>query len=191
MDQSKIEAYDGHLARYMETQDETELKAAFKLLDQAGNGLVSPEDYLPFSTSDKGPEEAKASVAKLFRAADLNQDGYLDEKEFVTLIQRMTDVEVVEGDPMSPEDMHFEKLLDLYDESKDSKHLEACFQLIDTNGDGVISLAELKQSYLCRGAKDTEVAARMVMSAGDLNQDGVLSLAEFVALVGEAGGAGD
>jgi Ca2+-binding EF-hand superfamily protein len=83
------------------------------------------------------------------------------------------------------------QLLVLYSESSDVKHLQACFQLIDRDRDGVISLEELQQSCLCRGAKDREVAARVLMQAGDLDQNGVLSLAEFVGLVGGAYSEGD
>lgn len=183
---SECEAYQNHLQKYLESRDLAQLKAAFQLLDQDGDGLVSPQDFLAFPVPGQSPEEAQAKVDRIFRIGDLNQDGFLDEKEFATIVQEITSLELVEDDPMSPEDEHFEELLALYDSSNDIKHLEACFQLIDTNGDGVISLEELKRSYLCRGAKDTQMAAKVLMQSGDLNQDGVLSVAEFVALVAEA-----
>lgn len=74
------------------------------------------------------------------------------------------------------------QLLERYQSTNDVSHLEACFQMIDKDKNGVISLKELKQSFLLNGVKDRDVAAGMLMQAGDLNQDGVLSLPEFVAL---------
>lgn len=70
-------------------------------------------------------------------------------------------------------------------DTEDIKHLEAYFQPIDTNGDGVISLEELERMYLCRVMKDPEMAARVLMYKGDKDQDGVLSFAEFDMLVKE------
>lgn len=55
------------------------------------------------------------------------------------------------------------------------------FALIDVNGDGLISAAELVRLMQALGDEVTEQAAEQAVELMDTNGDGLISLAEFAA----------
>ncbi|WP_242910429.1 EF-hand domain-containing protein [Actinomadura terrae] len=59
----------------------------------------------------------------------------------------------------------------------------ATFELVDVDGDGYISTAELKNLMRALGEGITETRAVEVVVAADRNHDGKISLEEFAALM--------
>jgi len=59
------------------------LPAAFKIADQDGDGLISFEEYLFFVTLLSIPEQ---SFKVAFRMMDINDDGQVDQSEFVKMM---------------------------------------------------------------------------------------------------------
>lgn len=55
------------------------------------------------------------------------------------------------------------------------------FKLFDANGDGVISMAELKQAFSCSSLKNEsgDTFIREVMEEVDKNKDNLISFEEF------------
>ncbi|MEU5991631.1 EF-hand domain-containing protein [Spirillospora sp. NPDC047418] len=62
----------------------------------------------------------------------------------------------------------------------------ATFELVDVDGDGYISTAELKNLMSKLGQDITATRAVEVVVAADANGDGKISLAEFTALMEQA-----
>ncbi|GAA0210416.1 EF-hand domain-containing protein [Spirillospora sp. NPDC000708] len=65
----------------------------------------------------------------------------------------------------------------------DVNEYRATFELVDVDGDGYISTAELKNLMSRLGQGITETRAVEVVVAADANHDGKISLEEFAALM--------
>ena len=65
----------------------------------------------------------------------------------------------------------------------DVNDYRATFELVDVDGDGYISTAELKNLMTKLGQDITETRAVEVVVAADANHDGKISLAEFAVLM--------
>ncbi|MFG1852866.1 EF-hand domain-containing protein [Actinomadura geliboluensis] len=65
----------------------------------------------------------------------------------------------------------------------DVNDYRATFELVDVDGDGFISTAELKNLMTKLGQDVTETRAVEVVVAADTNRDGKISLEEFTALM--------
>ncbi|MEV0668337.1 EF-hand domain-containing protein [Actinomadura luteofluorescens] len=65
----------------------------------------------------------------------------------------------------------------------DVNDYRATFELVDVDGDGYISTAELKNLMTRLGQDITETRAVEVVVAADANKDGKISLEEFTALM--------
>ncbi|MEV3924680.1 EF-hand domain-containing protein [Actinomadura coerulea] len=68
----------------------------------------------------------------------------------------------------------------------DVNDYRATFELVDVDGDGYISTAELKNLMTRLGQDITETRAVEVVVAADANRDGKISLEEFTALMEQA-----
>ncbi|WP_416878831.1 EF-hand domain-containing protein [Litorimonas sp.] len=57
----------------------------FELLDKNGNGNVSRSEYIEYVQAQKqlATDQRKEMAANYFKSLDLNQDGYVDEDEFI------------------------------------------------------------------------------------------------------------
>jgi Ca2+-binding EF-hand superfamily protein len=65
----------------------------------------------------------------------------------------------------------------------DAESYRATFEMVDVDGDGYISTAELKNVMRALGREITETRAVEVMVDADANRDGRISLEEFAALM--------
>jgi Ca2+-binding EF-hand superfamily protein len=65
----------------------------------------------------------------------------------------------------------------------DTESYRATFEMVDVDGDGYISTAELKNVMRALGREITETRAVEVMVDADANRDGRISLEEFAALM--------
>ncbi|SNR81511.1 EF-hand domain-containing protein [Actinomadura mexicana] len=65
----------------------------------------------------------------------------------------------------------------------DVNDYRATFELVDVDGDGYISTAELRNLMTRLGQDVTETRAVEVVVAADANRDGKISLEEFAALM--------
>ena len=173
--------YEALLEEFESTGNIEPLRRMFQILDLDGDRRVSKQELLAFYRTREQEREAMQATRSFFKLGDTNQDGVLDEEEFLALFTRASD-SAEDEQVLSPTEKECKRLLDLYEETRDDELLRQCFQLLDLNGDGVVSKKELKKSYLCRGASGEE-AVRVLMQLGDTNQDGVLSVEEFEKLI--------
>ncbi|WP_396453837.1 EF-hand domain-containing protein [Actinomadura sp.] len=68
----------------------------------------------------------------------------------------------------------------------DVNDYRATFELVDVDGDGYISTAELKNLMSRLGQDITDMRAVEVVVAADANRDGKISLEEFTSLMERA-----
>ncbi|MER7545638.1 EF-hand domain-containing protein [Spirillospora sp. NPDC127506] len=68
----------------------------------------------------------------------------------------------------------------------DVNDYRATFELVDVDGDGYISTAELKNLMSRLGQDITDTRAVEVVVAADANRDGKISLEEFTSLMERA-----
>lgn len=66
----------------------------------------------------------------------------------------------------------------------DTKDYKATFELVDSDGDGLISADELKQVMLALGDDITDEQAREYVRKVDSDGDGRISLEEFASFLG-------
>jgi len=69
-----------------ETQTTEELEEAFKLFDQDGNGLISPQE-LKNALKLLGEDLPDDEIHSMIKEADLNGDGQIDFKEFQQMMR--------------------------------------------------------------------------------------------------------
>lgn len=175
------EQYDALLEEYEASGVEQPLRQMFRMLDLDGDGRISKEELLIFYRTREQDREATKAARSFFKLGDINHDGFLDENEFVSLFTRASNLDIDER-ALTDTERECKNLIDSYEQTRNDELLQRCFALLDLNHDGVVSKSELKKSYLCRGTSANE-AARILMQLGDTNQDGVLSMDEFVQLI--------
>ena len=68
----------------------------------------------------------------------------------------------------------------------DTSSYAATFEIVDTNKDGHITAAELKQLMAALGEEITDETAAQVVKQMDSNGDGEISLEEFATYMAQA-----
>jgi Ca2+-binding EF-hand superfamily protein len=171
MAENRYEQVQKLLEDWGASKAQTALIAAFVLLDVNSDGLVSQDEFMLFFDSIGESEFGKIRVRQAFACGDRNKDGFLDEAEFITAIEvtaRYDDFPEVES---------------AYFQTKDPVHLKAMFQILDLNGDGLISREENLAYYeYVNNVEFGKGQVPMMFRVGDVNRDGLLDEAEYVGM---------
>ena len=185
--EARFSAYDSHFELFKMTKDDSHLRSMFSLIDLDGDGHVSKSEVLQYYQSHDSDYQAELFTKAVMAIGDTNKDGFLDEREFVAFARELATFEPQEVTPSTPELaaglVELDRIFSHYQTTHDPKYLETMFHTMDLNRDGFITHTEFRESVFCRGFKSQEFAARFLMAIGDENQDGVLSIAEFVELM--------
>lgn len=136
-----------------------DVKAAFKRIDVDNDGLLSKQEMLQSGGNMFDREE----VDSIFALGDINGDGELDMGEFISLMFPSA-VEVA---------MQVSATFKTMDDIKQG------FKLMDKDGDGHITKQEMASS----GHRFSGAQVDAVFALGDVNDDGVLDLDEFIAVM--------
>jgi calmodulin len=134
-----------------------DVKAAFKLFDKDGDGLVTKAEM-----KATGHRLNDAQVEAIFALGDANDDGVLDVTEFVSV--------------MCPSAITVASRL--RSKYKNINDVKKAFNAMDLDHDGVLSKDEIKKS-----GKFNPQEIEAIFILGDLNQDGDIDLEEFVGLI--------
>jgi calmodulin len=172
------------------------------LYDTNKNGAIELGQFTAILKSleiETNDEKIKAIAAKM----DKNQDGQVDFEEFVNA---MTSLITQDGEITSePEDIDSLRKWKTYPYA-DSKHkktrsvdtkrdytrrmsrhetdeLKQLFAKFDQNGDGQISIDELKEVMAGLGERLTDFELKDMMNDADENKDGFIDFNEFKALI--------
>ena len=134
--------------------------AAFRKYDSDGDGHISRSELRgvmgQFSEQD---------VDSIFALGDKDQSGGIDYQEFISM--------------MMPNSQNI--LMGVSQQFKSITDIKEGFKRIDTNGDGAISRQELRN-----GMRLSDDQLAVVFALGDIDQDGEISMAEFVRLMSPA-----
>ena len=121
-----------------------------------------------FFTSDQNRADVPAHIERLFKALDLNRDGFITRDE-IAAAQAKFDDRTAKGNP---------------------KRAAKMFDRMDTNHDGKITQDEIDAARAARAAAKGKTAKTgrpsSLFARADANKDGIVSRAEFDAAI--AGG---
>ena len=128
----------------------TKLREVFADIDTNGDGMLSMEEL------ENAAErlEFTADVKEMLKECDTDKSGFIDYTEFLTATVNKA-------------------------QAYSKERLKEVFNIFDKNGDGKISLDELK-TVLGGNGKSDEMFRRMIKEA-DTNGDGEIDLEEFIA----------
>ncbi|XVF29362.1 hypothetical protein REPUB_Repub15cG0114500 [Reevesia pubescens] len=147
-----------------ERMDGAELKRVFQMFDKNGDGRITKKE-LNDSLENLGIFIPDVELTQMIENIDVNGDNCVDIDEFGELYQ---------------------SLMDDKDEEEDMKE---AFNVFDKNGDGYISVDELRSVLVSLGLKQgktVEDCKRMIMKV-DVDGDGRVNFKEFKQMM-EGGG---
>lgn len=136
--------------------ERNELKRVFEMFDRNGDGRISKEE-LSDSLENLGIFIQEKELFNMIEKIDVNGDGCVDIEEFGELYQ---------------------SLMDERDEENDMKE---AFNVFDQNGDGFITVDELRAVLSSMGLKQgrtIEDCRRMIVKV-DVDGDGRVNYKEF------------
>ncbi|GAB4842997.1 hypothetical protein Ancab_012975 [Ancistrocladus abbreviatus] len=149
-------------------QRRTELRKAFDLLDADRDGKIGKEDLKAFYSATRPVAEAAEEdlIRTMISVADSNGDGYVEFEEFERVLNLTNSTTTTRTS--------------INNEGGGGGILEEAFRLMDKDGDGRLSAADLKAFLNCAGlfTSDEDIIA-MIALGGD---DGVEGLS-FDALL--------
>lgn len=135
-----------------------DFKEAFSLFDKNGDGKISAIE-LGTVMKKMGYSPDPKELEKMIRKADLDGNGFLDFKEFKTMMI---------GKPIS---------------LTPDNELREIFKVMDENGDGYIGAKELRKMMKNIGQKCSKKEIKKMIEVADVNQDGKVSFEEFKILM--------
>merc|ERR1719443_1549417 len=142
------------------------VRDAFKKFDADGDGAISRQEVMQ-GASAAGLRLSSEEVDTLFILGDKDGNGQIDFSEFAQIMI-----------PSAPE-----KIAKLRKCFRNRSEVEAAFRRWDANGDGSISLGELKAGLSSSGIIFSEQEVETCFAVGDRNGDNEVSMEEFVDLL--------
>ncbi|KAF5203072.1 Calmodulin-like protein [Thalictrum thalictroides] len=139
-----------------QTMDPVELKRVFQMFDHNGDGRITKKE-LSDSLDKLGICIPDKELVQMIDKIDVNRDGCVDIEEFGALYQT---------------------IMDERDEEEDMKE---AFNVFDQNGDGFITVEELRSVLASLGLKQgrtVEDCRKMIMKV-DVDGDGMVNFKEF------------
>jgi len=142
-----------------------EVISAFKRFDENCDGALSQQELVA-GTKSLGLNLSSSEVKAIFILADVNQDGEVNYTEFVSALY-----------PVAADG-----IAKLRNSLKDIGCVRQAFKKFDADGDGEISIQELKAGASSVGKfSDGELSA--IFAIGDIDNDGKISFPEFARIV--------
>ncbi|KAI0242017.1 putative calmodulin-like protein 6, partial [Lamellibrachia satsuma] len=126
-----------------------EYRAAFRSIDIDGSGTISVHE-LGTAMRNLGERLTDDDIRAMIREADEDYSGNIDFDEFVTMMAS-------KPRPKSEEELVAE-----------------AFRRFDVDGDGVLTVDELRQGMISLGEDMTDEEIEDMMRAADVNGDGVI-----------------
>ncbi|XP_018455191.1 calmodulin-like protein 6 [Raphanus sativus] len=140
--------------------DSTELKRVFQMFDKDGDGRITQKE-LNESFKNLGIIIPENELSQMIEKIDVNGDGCVDAEEFGELYKSI----MVQGE----------------DEEVGDEDMKEAFNVFDQNGDGFITVDELKTVLSTLGLKQgktLEECRKMIIQV-DVDGDGRVNYKEF------------
>jgi len=135
-----------------------EFREAFNEFDKDGSGSISTKELVGVMRSI-GQNPTEDEILELILEADTDGNGTIDFEEFLEMMKKKSSET---------------------DQLEDLRH---AFRIFDRDGDGYISLQELKRVTTTLGQALTDEEVDMFMMEADTNGDGKLDYDEFVKMM--------
>ena len=135
-----------------------EFKEAFEYFDKDKDGLLTIKELADLMTRIGNPPTDQ-ELKDMINEVDIEKNGNIDFKEFLGLIAR--------------------KLRD----SDGEEELIETFNLIDRDGNKLISGAEIRHILECMGEKISDDELEQMIEEADLDADGFVNYDEFVKII--------
>lgn len=170
---------------------------AFVLYDTDKNGAINIQEFASIVKSlDIVTDDRK--IQELVTEVDGNSDNHIDFDEFVIAMTNLLGTTAepdtklrkwrtypsenkgnAGGKHNKSNEKHYTRKMSTHE----TDELRLCFEKFDKNGDGQISLDELKEVMKGLGENLTESELKDMMSDADTNRDGYIDFQEFKALM--------
>ena len=142
------------MAQHLLSREETaELTQVFRSMDRTGIGRISHKELKQCVYDVLGVTYSEEMIAEILQKVDIDESGFIDYSEFLVAA------------------MDKEKLLSV-------ERLDAAFALLDMDGNGKISCAELKAILDVHSMYEDRLWADLIASV-DQNGDGEVDIREF------------
>lgn len=137
-----------------------EYKQAFALYDRNSNGTINQSELLSVLRS-LGQNPTEQEVQDIINEMDSNKNGKIEFQEFL------------------------EKMAERNERNDMSEDLRNAFRVFDANGDGRISVEELRHVMVNLGDPLTDEEVDEMMREADKDNDGYVDYEEFVTMMTE------
>ena len=152
-DQKMQQAALGFIVTQLATKEDTEdLDAVFKKIDKNHDGKLTLDELME-GCKEAYPKMTEDEVKELFNEADVDKNGTIDYSEWITAT------------------INKQKILT-------DQNLMSAFEAFDENGDGNISIDEIKK-FLGQGKNINEKVWEDILAEADENEDGHIDFEEF------------
>lgn len=147
------------MANRLSEDDIRELKDAFALFDQDGDGLITSKEVVTVMRSlGKNPTESE--VRSIVGEIEAHK-GKVDFPRFLSVMARRTK------------------------NSDTEEEIRAAFRVFDRNGDGYVNTAELRHVLTVVGEKLTDEEVKLLIKEMDRKGDGKVNYEEFARIMVE------
>ncbi|XP_063430894.1 uncharacterized protein LOC134712857 [Mytilus trossulus] len=180
-----------------DTDSEEEIREAFKVFDNDGNGTISSNDLRQIMTTfgDKLPDDEIAEFKEAFSLFDKDGDGTISSAELGVVMrslgqnpseQELTDL-VNEVDIDGNGIIDFQEFLTMMAKKmKDTdteEEIREAFRVFDKDGSGSISANDLRHIMTNLGDKLPDEEVDEMIQEADLDGDGQIDYIEFVKMM--------
>ena len=146
------------MAEQLSEEQIIEFKDAFSLFDKNGDGKITTKELGTVMRS-LGSNPTEAELQDLISGVDTDRSGTIDFPEFLTVIAGTMN--------------------DSYNE----KEIREAFRAIDRDGNGFISVAELRHTMTKLDEKICDEEVDEIIKEADLDNDGQVNYEEFLTLM--------
>jgi len=151
MDDKKEDENNLSLDDVKEDGNDHQLRTAFNYFDKSGKGSIGKSDLKSLLKNMK-VEPTDEELDDILNDVDADGNGIIEFKEFKAFMTR---------------------------EMSEAQRLKEIFELFDKDGDGFITIPELKGTLKQAAYNITDEGIKMIMKEADINQDGKISFEEF------------
>ncbi|KAK2665094.1 hypothetical protein Ddye_003668 [Dipteronia dyeriana] len=134
----------------------SEMKQVFDKFDSDKDGKISKSEYKDILTALGQKGDMNGEAAKIFRVLDLNEDGFIDFKEFMEVHKK---------------------------EGVRTRDIQRAFRMFDKNRDGKISAEEILEILQGLGESCSLQDCRKMVRAVDTDCDGMVDMDDFMAMM--------
>ena len=145
----------------MEQEVEDDYKSIFEKYDLDGSGSLERDEIIKILTEFKGRAPTQKQLDKFFSSVDSNNDGKISFQEFKKV------------------------LCDMRTSKQDE--IKKCFQIFDTNGNGLIDKSELENIITMTGDEISSMSLDLLWETYDTNHDGAIDFKEFLSIYKDLG----